>query len=141
VGIPVVETYLLNYFQAGTCSGIPEKYSQALEYLNKATLFDPYNKYAWWNKGYVLEELNRYDDALNCYNKGFEINPTHGYREFRDGLTRSVSTIQILLLLNFKVVIVGGFAGMWASLSLLKLLPNLTDIRHPIFMSIICRGR
>ena len=50
----------------------------SLTYFDKAIEIDPLNYLAWANKGLVLKNLDRLDDALLCYNRALGINPNYG---------------------------------------------------------------
>jgi len=50
-------------------------FEQALSHFEQAVLLDQNNAESWNQKGAALRSLGRYDEALECFNKAFEINP------------------------------------------------------------------
>lgn len=58
----------------------------ALEYFNRAISIDPGLDEAYFNKAGFLMLKKRYDEAMECYEKAFEINPKSGGIIDRDGL-------------------------------------------------------
>lgn len=46
-----------------------------MECYNKAIKLRPDYSRAWYNKGYILDRLGKYDSSLKCYNKAIELNP------------------------------------------------------------------
>ena len=46
-----------------------------VKYYTKALEIDPHNALAWYNKGYALGQLGRYEAAIHCYDKALEIDP------------------------------------------------------------------
>jgi tetratricopeptide (TPR) repeat protein len=48
------------------------QYDKAIEYYNKV-INHPNFAYAWYNKGQALFHLGRYQQAIECYDKAFEI--------------------------------------------------------------------
>ena len=51
------------------------KYPEALIQIDKVLKLNPKNAIAWKHKGTTLENLDRYKEAINAYNKAIEINP------------------------------------------------------------------
>lgn len=45
------------------------KYDKAIEYFDKAIEIDPSFDYAYYNKGHVLNLLDRYEEAIECFRK------------------------------------------------------------------------
>jgi tetratricopeptide (TPR) repeat protein len=41
--------------------------------FDKAIEIDPGFAYAWYNKGYALSSLGRYEEAIECFDKAIEI--------------------------------------------------------------------
>ncbi|MCL0095377.1 tetratricopeptide repeat protein, partial [Dehalococcoidia bacterium] len=60
------------WFNLGSKAKEPEK---KVEYYTKALEIDPKNADAWNNKGDALYDLDKYEDAIHCYNKAREIKP------------------------------------------------------------------
>jgi len=48
-----------------------------VEYYTKGLELDPDNAVAWYAKGIALDELERYEEAIRCYDKVLEINPKY----------------------------------------------------------------
>lgn len=59
---------------------------KALEFFNRAISVDPYLDEAYFNKAGFLMLKKRYDEAIECYKKAFEINPESGGIIDREGL-------------------------------------------------------
>lgn len=51
---------------------------KAFEFFNRAIAIDPYFDEAYFNKAGLLMLKKRYDEAIACYKKAFEINPECG---------------------------------------------------------------
>lgn len=51
-------------------------FEQALSYFEQALLLDQKNAQIWNQKGAALRSLGRYDEALECFNRALEIDPT-----------------------------------------------------------------
>jgi len=49
--------------------------SGSLTSLETATQVEPLNPLGWNNRGVVLRELGRYQDALTCFNKALQLDP------------------------------------------------------------------
>jgi tetratricopeptide (TPR) repeat protein len=49
------------------------KYNEAIEYLNKAIRIDPEFGHAWYDKGYVLCNLEKHNESIKCFDKAIEI--------------------------------------------------------------------
>ncbi len=50
---------------------------QVLKFFDKAIQLEPLNFLAWANKGLILKNLQRIDDALACYERALGINPEY----------------------------------------------------------------
>jgi tetratricopeptide (TPR) repeat protein len=48
-------------------------YEDAIELFGRALESDPGFPKAWYNKGVALDKLERYDEALECYERTLEI--------------------------------------------------------------------
>ena len=46
---------------------------EEVEYYSKCLELAPNDKVAWFNKGYALNELKRYEEAIECLDKAIEI--------------------------------------------------------------------
>lgn len=51
-------------------------FEQALSHFEQALLLDQKDATLWNQKGVALRSLGRYDEALECFNKALEIDPT-----------------------------------------------------------------
>ena len=51
---------------------------KAFEFFNRAIAIDPFLDEAYFNKAGLLMLKKRYDEAIECYKKAFEINPESG---------------------------------------------------------------
>ena len=49
--------------------------TQMVEYYSRVLELDPKNVKAWYNKGFALDELKRYEEAVDAYRKAIEIDP------------------------------------------------------------------
>lgn len=55
-----------------------ERYSESLEYYNKALELDATNSQLWYDKGMLLEiGLEEYAKAIDAYNRAFELDPNN----------------------------------------------------------------
>jgi tetratricopeptide (TPR) repeat protein len=52
---------------------------------DKALDLDPKNVYAYYNKGNTLRNLDRYEEALVCYEKALNLNPKYVHALFNKG--------------------------------------------------------
>ncbi len=52
-----------------------DKMSEALEYFSKATMAFEGDPYAWGNRGHVLCNLGKYEEALECLDRSLALNP------------------------------------------------------------------
>jgi len=52
------------------------KFEAALEFFEQALLLDQANSELWNYKGVVLRSMGRYAEALVCFDKSLEIDPT-----------------------------------------------------------------
>ncbi|MGB7531468.1 MAG: tetratricopeptide repeat protein [Halobacteriota archaeon] len=58
--------------------GLKEKNpSKKLIYYTKCLELNPKNAHAWYNKGFALFNLEKYEGAIWCVDKALEINPTY----------------------------------------------------------------
>lgn len=46
-----------------------------IDYYTKCLELDPNNLDAWYNKGFALAVLKKYEKAIRCYDKALGINP------------------------------------------------------------------
>lgn len=53
------------------------EYSNALIWYQKATQIEPSNASTWFSKGWVLDDLSRSDEAIQCYVKAINIDPNY----------------------------------------------------------------
>ncbi len=67
--------YILN--NLGLCNFHLGKYTTALEYYDKAIEKNPLYEDPWWNKGDLLLQLNKLDEALSCYQNIEKIGPNY----------------------------------------------------------------
>ena len=54
-----------------------KKYAMALHWFNEVTGIEPRNALVWYYKGLVYDGMGGYEDALDCYEKSFEIEPNN----------------------------------------------------------------
>ena len=54
-----------------------KNYSDVINLSNKAIKINPKNHLSYLYKGYTLQELTRYEEALQCYDKILKIKPKH----------------------------------------------------------------
>jgi len=62
---------------------VEEKYSEAIQYYDKALEIDPRDYNALVYKGYALELLGKHREAQDCFNKAFSISPIEAYFLYR----------------------------------------------------------
>ena len=60
---------------------------KVLEYFNRAIAMDPGYVMAWNEKGNFLDFMERYDEALTCYDTALKIAPGDAEVWFNKGLT------------------------------------------------------
>ena len=53
-----------------------EDFEAALQYAKKSTTIDPYHAAAWYQHGYALFRLARYEEASNIFLKGLSYSPS-----------------------------------------------------------------
>lgn len=58
---------------------IEGNFEDALAYFEQALLLNKSDPDLWNKKGVALRSLGRYDEALECFNKSLEIDPTDKY--------------------------------------------------------------
>jgi tetratricopeptide (TPR) repeat protein len=52
-------------------------YNKGLPLLKKAIALKPENEISWYNTGYCLENLEKFDDAIHCYSEASRLNPAY----------------------------------------------------------------
>src|SRR4030066_1853358 len=52
-----------------------EQFEEALAFTERLLAFQPYSSEAWQRKGMILNNLVRYDEALECYEQALSLNP------------------------------------------------------------------
>ena len=97
------------YVNKGLAHVYQEKYEEALGIYNKG--IETYPKYylLWYNKGAVLEKLNRVEEAIEAYQKVITYNPTYASPHLQLGnicykqelMTQAMMCYNIYLLLKF----------------------------------------
>lgn len=63
-------------------------YNDILKDYQNATKTEPNFPFAWYNQGYVLCKLGRYDEAISCFNKAIELQPDFAEAYYNRGLTQ-----------------------------------------------------
>jgi len=69
--------YLLKLIKDGKELRKKKMYEKALKKVDRALAIYPYFTTAWNNKGNIMVNLKRYQEAMKCYDKCFEINPNY----------------------------------------------------------------
>jgi superkiller protein 3 len=60
---------------------------ESLTSFEKVLLLNPENQQAWFSRGLVLEALGKMEDAIGCYQKTLELDPSfEGVQERIDHL-------------------------------------------------------
>jgi tetratricopeptide (TPR) repeat protein len=60
------------------CSQInDETEKKCIIFYNDALKYDKNNSHAWFNKGYLLASLERYEETINCFDKVIELEPNN----------------------------------------------------------------
>jgi Flp pilus assembly protein TadD len=54
-------------------------FEEALSHFEQALLMDQRNAQIWNLKGATLRSMGRYDEALECFNKALELDPSDKY--------------------------------------------------------------
>ncbi len=52
-------------------------FKEKIECYDRALEVDPKYVYAWYNKGFILDDLGRYEEAIECYDRALEIDPKY----------------------------------------------------------------
>ena len=50
-----------------------KQYDQAIYYYNRALKINPRYEIAWCNKGYALSAMQKYRQAIKCFNKAIKL--------------------------------------------------------------------
>ena len=64
-------------FYVANCYSFNNNTNESIYYFNKAIEIDPQNANAWYNKGFALHYLGRYEEAIAAYDKAIEIDPQY----------------------------------------------------------------
>jgi tetratricopeptide (TPR) repeat protein len=71
--------YLAKMIREGNSLRSKGKHSAALKKVNSALFLYPNFSTAWNNKGNVLYNMKKYDEAMKCYRRAIKINPSYVY--------------------------------------------------------------
>ena len=52
-----------------------KKFEKALLYFDQANTIKPVQYEFWYHKGYALYEIEKYKEALDCYNEALKLKP------------------------------------------------------------------
>lgn len=63
-----------------------EDADKAIECFDKAIALEPLNYLAWANKGFILKQLNRTEDALMCYDRSIMLKPDYPNTWYNKGV-------------------------------------------------------
>ena len=69
------ENYSSILFYIGNCYYFNNSLNESVQYLDKAVEINPQFAEAWYNKGIVLFDLDRYEEAVSAYDAATTINP------------------------------------------------------------------
>ncbi len=84
--IKLYHTYPIDYFLKGkTLKQLGEDKVHRL--LRLTMLLDPVDAHAWNNKGYALNALGRYEEALRAYDEAIRLNPEYKEAYYNKGAT------------------------------------------------------
>ncbi|MCX6133345.1 MAG: tetratricopeptide repeat protein, partial [Ignavibacteriales bacterium] len=64
-----LEEIIQFYFEHG-------QFEEALHFVDRLLSFEPFSSDAWQRKGMILNNLYRSEEALTCYDKALQLNPT-----------------------------------------------------------------
>jgi tetratricopeptide (TPR) repeat protein len=64
-----------------------EKFEEASTYADRLLSFEPFNADAWQRKGMILNNLFRYNEALDCFDKALGLNPIDPEAYINRGIT------------------------------------------------------
>lgn len=103
------DTNLSFYINKGLAYVYQEKFEAALETYNEGIKFYPKYYLLWYNKGAVLEKLNRIKDATDAYQKTITLNPTYSSSHLQLGnicynqelVSQALMCYNIYLLLKY----------------------------------------
>jgi tetratricopeptide (TPR) repeat protein len=62
-----------------------KEFNEAIMWYDKALGIENNNFDLWYNKGYALVSLGKYEDAVKCYDKAIEIDPGRAFEYKREG--------------------------------------------------------
>ena len=66
-----------------------EKYEEALHFINLLLEYLPFSADTWQRKGIILNNLQRYNEALECFEKALHLNPVDTELLISRGLAKS----------------------------------------------------
>ena len=64
-------------YYIGNCHSYNNNLNEGLRYFNKSTEKDPQFEEAWYNKGFVLDVLGKYAEAIAAYDNATDIDPDY----------------------------------------------------------------
>lgn len=64
-----------------------DKLTKPFSFVGGMIPMNPKNGSQWNNKGYAFHNLKRYNEAIECYEKGLNINPNYDVSWNNKGLT------------------------------------------------------
>lgn len=77
--------YIEDMYAEATQLAISKQPGKALLEFNRVLEMDSQHKQAWLNKGVLLEELGRIEEALTCVDRALEIDPDYAHGQFSRG--------------------------------------------------------
>lgn len=93
----------------------PSRWGESLDFLNKAMEIDPNNGETWLVKGNVLSGLGRYEEAIESYDKGIEVNQGPKIW-FKKGIAQSaLGRYEAIISFDKAIELMPDFADAWAA--------------------------
>jgi tetratricopeptide (TPR) repeat protein len=101
-------------------------YHEQIAAFEKATALDPGNAVAWFNRGFALAGVNRYDEALTAFEKVRSLDPAYPHLDYYVQLAQKNRDAATPFYVKYAPWAIGGFvlaAGAGAVLWMRKKTP------------------
>jgi tetratricopeptide (TPR) repeat protein len=101
-------------------------YNEQITAFRRATELEPGNAVAWFNLGFALAGMNRYDEAISAFDRVRSINPAYPHLDYYVQLAQKNREAEQPVYVKYSLWIIGGIvlaAGAGAFLLLRKRSP------------------
>jgi tetratricopeptide (TPR) repeat protein len=118
---------------------LSRKYDESLRFHSEIIDQAPYNYLAWYNMGIIYSALSEYDNAIDCLEYSFIINPNfeHGYLEYGDLCMLTGNYIKASTVFSEYLDIFEGDSDVYANLIQCNIkLKNLKKAKECAYTSI-----